>query len=92
MKRIYALVLTFVSGFILQTGVLFAEEGHSHSPSGAPAASEEATVTKKYVCPMHADVQSDKPGECPKCGMFLKEAAPEEETGASHAGHSHEHA
>ena len=24
-----------------------------------------------YVCPMHADQHSDKPGECPKCGMDL---------------------
>jgi hypothetical protein len=25
-----------------------------------------------YVCPMHADVKSDKPGKCPKCGMYLE--------------------
>jgi len=25
----------------------------------------------KYVCPMHDDVKSDKPGKCPKCGMTL---------------------
>ena len=24
-----------------------------------------------YTCPMHADVLSDKPGKCPKCGMDL---------------------
>jgi FtsP/CotA-like multicopper oxidase with cupredoxin domain len=24
-----------------------------------------------YTCPMHPEVQSDKPGECPKCGMTL---------------------
>ncbi|MCI0486584.1 MAG: copper oxidase [Blastocatellia bacterium] len=24
-----------------------------------------------YVCPMHPDVRSDKPGTCPKCGMAL---------------------
>jgi hypothetical protein len=24
-----------------------------------------------YVCPMHPDVQSSKPGKCPKCGMTL---------------------
>ncbi len=24
-----------------------------------------------YVCPMHADVTSDKPGTCSKCGMEL---------------------
>jgi len=24
-----------------------------------------------YTCSMHPDVKSDKPGECPKCGMTL---------------------
>lgn len=27
---------------------------------------------KKYQCPMHPEVVSDNPGECPKCGMELK--------------------
>lgn len=26
----------------------------------------------KYVCPMHPEVVSDHPGECPKCGMALE--------------------
>lgn len=26
-----------------------------------------------YTCPMHPEVQSDKPGQCPKCGMDLVE-------------------
>jgi transcription initiation factor IIE alpha subunit len=25
-----------------------------------------------YVCPMHSEVKSDKPGKCSKCGMNLK--------------------
>lgn len=28
---------------------------------------------KKYTCPMHPEVQKDKPGACPKCGMDLVE-------------------
>ena len=27
---------------------------------------------KAYSCPMHADVVSDQPGKCSKCGMDLK--------------------
>ncbi|MBI4946288.1 MAG: hypothetical protein HY840_07800 [Bacteroidetes bacterium] len=26
-----------------------------------------------YTCTMHPDVQSGKPGKCPKCGMILEE-------------------
>ena len=28
---------------------------------------------KKYTCTMHPEVQSDEPGNCPKCGMKLVE-------------------
>jgi len=28
---------------------------------------------KVYTCPMHPEVKSDKPGICPKCGMYLVE-------------------
>ena len=40
-----------------------------------------------YVCPMHPDVTSDRPGQCPRCGMALvkrEPAAPE--AGAHEAG------
>lgn len=28
---------------------------------------------KKYTCPMHPEIKTDKPGQCPKCGMDLEE-------------------
>ena len=34
-----------------------------------PKADKSKTV--QYTCPMDADVISDKPGKCPKCGMAL---------------------
>jgi hypothetical protein len=37
-----------------------------------PAAGEEQAMPGTvYTCPMHPEVQSDKPGKCPKCGMDL---------------------
>jgi hypothetical protein len=32
---------------------------------------ESTPATAVYTCPMHPEVQSDKPGKCPKCGMTL---------------------
>ena len=37
----------------------------SKSESGSPA---QKVI---YTCPMHPEVKSDKPGNCPKCGMKL---------------------
>lgn len=38
------------------------------SPGGAEAAAHKG---KKYICPMHPQVTSDRPGECPICHMDL---------------------
>jgi transcription initiation factor IIE alpha subunit len=32
---------------------------------------DEMMENKIYVCPMHHDETSDKPGTCPICGMDL---------------------
>ena len=39
----------------------------------------------EYVCPMHPDVRSNEPGECPECGMHLKPVTPAPETHEGHA-------
>jgi P-type Cu2+ transporter len=42
----------------------------------------------KYICPMHPEVVSDKPGKCPKCGgMPLVAKAMRGEEPASHGHH-----
>ena len=35
------------------------------------AASESSPAAAVYTCTMHPEVKSDKPGNCPKCGMKL---------------------
>lgn len=51
---------------------------HDHSN---PSATAHGSV---YVCPMHPDVTSDKPGMCPKCHMAL-----EKTKRSSHDQHDH---
>jgi len=45
-------------------------KGHDQMPAS------ERQVSGKYSCPMHSEVQSDKPGNCPKCGMALEPSRP----------------
>lgn len=42
--------------------------GHSHSAE----ADVKPSFGAKYFCPMCPGVESDKPGDCPKCGMALE--------------------
>jgi cytochrome oxidase Cu insertion factor (SCO1/SenC/PrrC family) len=50
---------------------------HNHSQHAATAAAQsprrqQQRAAATYVCPMHSDVTSSKPGRCPECGMDLK--------------------
>lgn len=53
-------------------------EGHEdrrHGHEGADTAAVDAashTQTKPYYCPMCPGVESEMPGDCPKCGMSLE--------------------
>lgn len=59
--------------------------------STQPAVSEkeptDVGANLPYVCPMHPDVQSDKPGKCPKCGMKLEMREKHEHQEGSHEHH-----
>jgi FtsP/CotA-like multicopper oxidase with cupredoxin domain len=64
-----ALVAQYLSSEPDKTLALVAEMdmGEPDLPDGAIA---------EYLCPMHADVISNEPGRCPKCGMKLLAKAP----------------
>lgn len=56
---------------------------HIHGKSGTGAAlaptaagADQHAKGTVYSCPMHPEVRQDHPGNCPKCGMTLKAAAP----------------
>ena len=55
-----------VTLLILVAGVSLLPSGCSRNESG-----KQAAITPTYHCPMHPTVVSDKPGDCPICGMKL---------------------
>lgn len=44
---------------------------------------------KKYTCPMHPEIVSDKPGKCPKCGGMDLVPLDEIEKNGGHGCHDH---
>ncbi|HSJ01435.1 MAG TPA: heavy metal translocating P-type ATPase [Verrucomicrobium sp.] len=46
--------------------------GHSHHGDHHRHAAVTPATTAKYFCPMCPGVESDVPGDCPKCGMALE--------------------
>lgn len=56
-----------VGALLLAGGGLF---GYSQMTT-RDAHVEHAHAQATYTCPMHPQIQSDKPGECPLCGMDL---------------------
>ena len=45
---------------------------HEHSHHAHEHAAVTPSAAAKYFCPMCPGVESDKPGDCPKCGMALE--------------------
>jgi Cu+-exporting ATPase len=54
---------------------------HHHSAAETATAAASRTPAKKYFCPMCEGVESDTPGNCPKCGMALERNASHREAG-----------
>lgn len=60
----------------LFAALLFTAEGLYSAPVVTAQKERSAHPSKliefQYVCPMHEDVKSKKPGKCPKCKMKLE--------------------
>ena len=49
------------------------ESGHACHPEQTAKRDDEVPVAGAlYTCPMHPEIQEERPGPCPKCGMALE--------------------
>ena len=72
-------ILPLLAAALLVTGTSVYSVGVT--AQNTRSAHSKKTAQFHYVCPMHEDVTSKKPGKCPKCKMKLekkkiKEAKP----------------
>jgi hypothetical protein len=95
-KRILVLISTIVLATSAQVGAIDPNRPHSeHLPSHSYGATNERGKKQKYTCPMHPEVVTDRPGNCPKCSMKLipkreeTKAKPKTTTPESHDMHRH---
>ncbi|MBS1806657.1 MAG: heavy metal translocating P-type ATPase [Acidobacteria bacterium] len=51
-------------------------EAFLQAPTQVTTTTPPPEAGMKYICPMDAEVVSDKPGACPKCGMALEPEMP----------------
>ena len=63
-----------VTGAILGAAIFFA--GYVARRPATPAASSSSVAqAASYTCPMHPQIKTDRPGDCPLCGMRLEPVA-----------------
>ena len=68
------LIIVLAIGLFSATSVIAQEKKQkvmNHDSKKTEMNHSKMEMKNMYTCPMHADVKSNKPGECPKCGMKL---------------------
>lgn len=70
-KKLSVIILAVIAVSFI--AVYYTSVGYSESVSETAlnTSLNNIAAADVYTCPMHPEVTSDKPGECPKCGMDL---------------------
>ena len=80
MKQIKLIIIAAIIA-LLGAGYIYTQQKESNEKKETTKSTAKKDV---YVCPMHLDVKSDKPGKCTKCGMNLvKQESSSEENESS---------
>jgi len=69
--RILILLLVAVAGAAAGAAALATFRPAAPVSSGGPKAAGDEAVKGRFHCPMHPTMISDKPGDCPICGMRM---------------------
>lgn len=51
---------------------MHSHHNHNHAHKTVPVKEQNLRSATEYTCPMHPEVISNEPGNCPKCGMDLE--------------------
>lgn len=82
-KSIIIFTLVFASSYVF-----------SQNMKNTPGMNTTENIQKDstyYTCPMHPEILSAKPGNCPKCGMKLEKKTIKVKSKATHKGHEKTH-
>jgi len=66
-------IMKVIAGVLVMNFAAHAQgmKSDQHHKDSTKVAKQKVVAADVYVCPMHKDVTSDKPGKCPKCKMNL---------------------
>jgi Zn finger protein HypA/HybF involved in hydrogenase expression len=65
---------------ILAVALAFTFSACNNSTPADSKVEVKSAEKAEYTCTMHPEVQSDKPGDCPKCRMALVKVEPADTT------------